>query len=66
MTERDEELFQQLDDVATIIRWSSEMFKAGHMPREVADAFRRYFSGEKTTQVSTFTWDPKAMEKGGV
>jgi hypothetical protein len=32
MTERDEELFQQLDDVATIIRWSSEMFKAGHMP----------------------------------
>jgi hypothetical protein len=42
------------------------MFKAGHMPPEVADAFRRYFSGKKTTQVSTFTWDPKAMEKGGV
>ena len=62
MTDKDKDL----DDVATISRWSSQMLKQGHMPSEVADAFRRHFSGQMTGEVSNFTWDPRAMEKGGV
>jgi hypothetical protein len=66
MTNRDKDPFKRLDDVATITRWSSEMLKAGHMPKQVADAFHRHFSGQKMSEVRTFTWDPKAMEKGSV
>jgi len=43
----DHEPEQRMTGVALIVRWSEQMYRAGHMPAGVAKAFAEHFGGKE-------------------
>jgi hypothetical protein len=43
----DHDTEQRMTGVALIVRWSEQMYRAGHMPAGVAKAFAEHFGGKE-------------------